>query len=158
LHIEEIRRFGMNHTQVGAYLLGIWGMPVALVETAALHHAPSHTDTPEISVLTAVHAANVLAYAQRPPKNGIPLPPFDVEYLEKLGLPVDLNGWKKLLSDKGEPKPDSQRGPVSKAEIEAAPKDLAKSKPIDATGPVILAVIIALAIIALAAAWIISRR
>ena len=158
LHIEEIRRFGINHTQVGAYLLGIWGMPVALVETAALHHAPSHTDTPEISVLTAVHAANVLAYAQRPAKNGIPLPPFDVEYLEKLGLPVDLNGWQKLLSDKGEPKSDSQRGPVSKAEIEAAPKDLAKSKPINATGPVILAVIIALAIIALAAAWIISRR
>lgn len=66
-------------------------MPVALVETAALHHAPSHTDTPEISVLTAVHAANVLAYARRPNGNGIPLPPFDEEYLEKLGLPVDLN-------------------------------------------------------------------
>jgi putative nucleotidyltransferase with HDIG domain len=96
LHIEEIRRFGVNHTQVGAYLLGVWGMPVGLVEAAALHHAPSHTATSEISILTAVHVGNVLAHEQSP-GHGIPKPAFDVDYLVKLGLPTRVEEWLTLL-------------------------------------------------------------
>jgi hypothetical protein len=79
-------------------MLGVWGMPVGLVEAAALHHAPSHTATNEISLLTAVHVANVLAHEQSPRADGIPSPQFDESYLLKLGLPTTVDDWQKLLS------------------------------------------------------------
>jgi putative nucleotidyltransferase with HDIG domain len=159
LHIEEIKAFGINHTQVGAYLLGVWGMPVGFVEAAALHHAPGHTDTSEISLLTAVHVANVLAYAEQPQENEIPPPPLDAEYLAKIGLPVDLDGWRKLLGNKSvtEPEPAEPEPPLE-PQIMTPPQTLVESKPSDVTGPVILVVVLAVAITALTVVWIMSRR
>ena len=37
----EKQIFGASHGEIGAYLLGLWGMPLDLVEAAALHHNPS---------------------------------------------------------------------------------------------------------------------
>ncbi len=33
--------YGANHGEIGAYLLGLWGMPLSLLESTALHHEPS---------------------------------------------------------------------------------------------------------------------
>jgi HD-like signal output (HDOD) protein len=38
---EELAHLGVNSNQVGAYLLGLWGMPVPLVEAVALYPTPS---------------------------------------------------------------------------------------------------------------------
>jgi HD-like signal output (HDOD) protein len=36
----EQRAFGASHADVGGYLLGLWGLPVPVVEAIALHHQP----------------------------------------------------------------------------------------------------------------------
>ena len=39
-HVAEAELHGVTHADVGAYLLGLWGLPWALVETVAMHHSP----------------------------------------------------------------------------------------------------------------------
>jgi HD-like signal output (HDOD) protein/ActR/RegA family two-component response regulator len=36
----ERRITGATHAEIGAYLLGLWGLPYAIVEAVALHHTP----------------------------------------------------------------------------------------------------------------------
>jgi len=54
---------GATHSEVGAYLLGLWGLPHALVEAALYHHEPSERKTAGFLPLTAVHVADWLAHA-----------------------------------------------------------------------------------------------
>jgi HD-like signal output (HDOD) protein len=48
-HEAERSEWGTTHAEVGAYLLGLWGLPWSIVEAVALHHAPAewqHASTP----------------------------------------------------------------------------------------------------------------
>ena len=38
--VEE-REDGFSHAEIGAYLLGLWGLPYSVVEAVALHHGPN---------------------------------------------------------------------------------------------------------------------
>jgi HD-like signal output (HDOD) protein len=37
-HQAEKELIGSNHAEVGAYLLGLWGLPHAIIEPVAFHH------------------------------------------------------------------------------------------------------------------------
>jgi HD-like signal output (HDOD) protein len=56
--LEETEReiLGVSHADVGAYLLGVWGLPTSIVETVAYHHpqrrAPAH-ESPLLAILQA---------------------------------------------------------------------------------------------------------
>jgi HD-like signal output (HDOD) protein len=44
-HVVEASTWGATHAEIGAYLLGLWGLPFQIVEAVANHHAPArHTD------------------------------------------------------------------------------------------------------------------
>src|ERR1043165_5885023 len=43
-------------------LMGTWRLPLSIVEAVGWHHCPGHSFDQNFSVLTAVHAADVLAY------------------------------------------------------------------------------------------------
>lgn len=60
-HQVEPRFFGVAHPEVGACLLGLWGLPLELVETVAYHHCPARAHHAQTRVLAAVHVADVLA-------------------------------------------------------------------------------------------------
>ncbi len=96
LHVQEAAQFGVHHAQVGAYLLGLWGMPAAFVEAAALHHAPSRTPAHEFSLLTAVHVADVFAHEND--KSGLVQPKLDPNYMSALGLDGQEAIWKEIIS------------------------------------------------------------
>src|SRR6202012_5531935 len=64
--------FGADHADVGGYLLGLWGLPVPVVEAIALHHRPDVTLLKSFSPLTALHAGNVLVSAEHPSMTGVP--------------------------------------------------------------------------------------
>jgi HD-like signal output (HDOD) protein len=51
---------GSTHAGAAAYLLGLWGLPVPIVDAVAFHHSPMDSDVRAFGPLTAVHAANVL--------------------------------------------------------------------------------------------------
>ena len=84
----ERRVLGATHAEVGAYLLGLWGLPDPLVEAVAWHHTPSKCPGAAFTPLTAVHAADALAHA------GEQVP--DLVYLSRLGLERRLPAWAEL--------------------------------------------------------------
>jgi putative nucleotidyltransferase with HDIG domain len=63
LHEAEHARLGVSHAEVGAYLLGFWGLPFTVVEAVAYHHRPSAVDAGDREVLAAVHVADTLVDA-----------------------------------------------------------------------------------------------
>jgi len=50
--------FGDRHGQIGAYLLGLWGLPDAIIEAVAWHHAPAEAHPANFCPLLAVHVAD----------------------------------------------------------------------------------------------------
>jgi putative nucleotidyltransferase with HDIG domain len=95
----ETEIFGASHGEIGAYLLGLWGMPLDLVETAALHHHPSRSLSGRFTALTAVHVANALSYEISPEKQGFVPTQIDEEYLAGLGLADHLALWRQAVQD-----------------------------------------------------------
>lgn len=85
--------FGASHSQVGAYLLGLWGLPVPLVEAVALHHEPGVSGSRSFTPLTAVHIADALVRRIQNP-NGASTPiQVDTAYLAALGLEGRMDTW-----------------------------------------------------------------
>jgi putative nucleotidyltransferase with HDIG domain len=89
----ERRLFGATHAEVGAYLLGLWGLPDPLVEAVAWHHNPSACPGNSFNPLTAVHAADCIL---REPEGVSP----DWDYLKRLGLAGRWETWKGLLTQR----------------------------------------------------------
>ncbi|MCG8555525.1 MAG: response regulator [Proteobacteria bacterium] len=94
---HEIERevLGAPHAHIGAYLLGVWGLPYTIVEAVAHHHEPDAAPGEEFGVLGAVHVADVLAHevSSREDPTG---PSFDYEYLERVGVVARLSEWSEL--------------------------------------------------------------
>lgn len=95
----ERRIFGCSHAEIGAYLLGFWGLPLGICEAAAFHHDPSSSKNTTPGTLLAVHAANVLIGQSQNKKEGI-VPEFDVAYLQNLKLKDHVPQWSgQVLGD-----------------------------------------------------------
>ena len=90
--------FGVTHAEVGAYLLGLWGVGEAIVEAVAYHHRPSICGALAFSPLTAVHIANVLAESKN--QTGGESRPIQINeaYLTKLGKLDRLPAWEKTCA------------------------------------------------------------
>jgi HD-like signal output (HDOD) protein len=97
LAAAEREVFGADHADVGGYLLGLWGLPVPVVEAIALHHRPNTCLLKSFSPLTALHAGNVLVSAQHPSAVGAPASKPDLDYLSALNLKGNLNLWDRFL-------------------------------------------------------------
>ncbi len=91
--------FGATHADIGAYLLGLWGLPVPIVEGVALHHTPLKSVTRTFSPLTAVHVANVLQHESNPQPEEAVLSKLDENYLAELGLKDELPKWRTALAE-----------------------------------------------------------
>ena len=89
----EREAFGADHADLGAYLLGLWGLPSTLIEAVAFHHEPNKSQAKEFSILTAVHVANVLTYSD---ENGESSKSVDDIYLQSIGLTNELPAWRRL--------------------------------------------------------------
>lgn len=84
----EESALGTTHAEVGAYLIGIWGLSGSLVETVAYHHCPSKSSSGSFGTLTAVHLAD---YAEHTTRGESGKEWLDIGYLEKLGISDRLN-------------------------------------------------------------------
>ncbi len=90
----EKQIFEATHPEIGAYLLGLWGIPNPVVEAVAFHHTPGASPTDSFSALTAVHVADGLSQAHEYPAARQPQL-YDVEYLTKLSLLEKLPVWQE---------------------------------------------------------------
>lgn len=103
LHVVEEELLGISHAEIGAYLLGVWGLPYPILEAAAYHHRPMVLTQRVFSELTAVHVADALVDARL--SGGADGSGIDLAYLECLGVRDRLDEWEERatqeLSDRG---------------------------------------------------------
>jgi HD-like signal output (HDOD) protein len=97
-HEAERRLLGASHAAIGAYLLGIWGLPDPVVEAIAFHHTPSECKHDTLSIVTAVHVATALESSLDRP---LPESERDLDrlHLERLGLLERLPAWQESCLD-----------------------------------------------------------
>jgi HD-like signal output (HDOD) protein len=84
--------FGATHAQVGAYLLGLWGLPEPVVSTVELHHSLEGVSTKGFSPVTAIHVAQCL----EPSPNRISR--IDTNYLKQIGVENRVLEWQSALA------------------------------------------------------------
>jgi putative nucleotidyltransferase with HDIG domain len=87
-----------THAEVGAYLLGLWGLPQAIVDIVARHHEPRARAAAGFGALTAVHVANALEHQSALPPGSPPSEGVDLEYLQTLRLERKLPLWARASS------------------------------------------------------------
>ena len=101
LYKVEEREYGFSHAEIGAYLLGLWGLPYALVEAVALHHSPNRVPHQNFDAATAVYIANLLTQEL----DSSPLSPQEdgfqnnQEYLVSLGVQEELPHWRAMAAE-----------------------------------------------------------
>lgn len=83
---------GATHDQVGAYLLGLWGLPTPILEAVLYHHYPTQCVHTEIVPLAFVHAANALVRKIRPAPEG-ENDTLDEAYMEAIGFQDKIEKW-----------------------------------------------------------------
>ncbi len=92
LHEAETRVMGASHAEIGAYLLGIWGLPYPVIEAVAYHHAPHMVQQSEFDVLAALAVAHALLPSDDASVFDADLVPdskVDGDYLASLDAPFD---------------------------------------------------------------------
>jgi len=99
LYQVEQQLIGVSHAEVGAYLLGIWGLPTTVVEAVAHHHYPSRIPHDSLDAVGIVHICDYLAHQHPvyPPVTGAmaTLPP-DPEYLDAVGAADLMAEWNEM--------------------------------------------------------------
>ena len=92
LHEAEMRVLGASHAQLGAYVLGIWGLPTPVVEAVAYHHAPEYGEQSRFGPLAAVAIAQSLCGTDDAEifngRSGA-VPGIDAGYLKSVNAPFD---------------------------------------------------------------------
>jgi HD-like signal output (HDOD) protein/CheY-like chemotaxis protein len=86
---------GMGHAELGATVLGIWGLPASITEAVALHHCPWRQRKEAFNAVTAVHAANVLEHEAHPDPTIILPSQINTAYLKDLGLGDRVEIWRQ---------------------------------------------------------------
>ena len=94
--VEE-EEFAVTHSEVGAYLLGLWGIPAPVLKIVSMHHSPHLLLDPGYSPEIAVYAADILVGE----RGGNPLFRtgwFDLTALGRLGLADRVDRWRQQAS------------------------------------------------------------
>jgi HD-like signal output (HDOD) protein len=87
----ELETIGASHAQMGAYLLGLWGLPYPIVEAVAMHHTPEAVAWDGYDLLRAL----VVSHSLLPPNaaHAVPLSHADMgvgeSYFATLNAPYD---------------------------------------------------------------------
>lgn len=85
--------FEATHAEVGAFLLGLWGLPAQVVRAVAYHETPMEAAGEGFTALSAVYAANTIQHYCESTDKSIECPAFDMEYLMSLGLTEKVPAW-----------------------------------------------------------------
>ena len=99
LYEAELERMGAHHADIGAYLIGLWGMADPLVEAVAYHHEPRKCTAEKFTPLTAVHVANSLVNKKHKSCGIMLASDFDTEYLERIGVIEHLPKWQEMAEE-----------------------------------------------------------
>jgi HD-like signal output (HDOD) protein/CheY-like chemotaxis protein len=95
----EEKLLGTSHAEIGAYLLGLWGIPNLAVEAIAHHHHPTRIPHLGLDTTVAVYVADLLAHeleAYPMGAMGKEIAEVDRANLESLGLLPRFDEFREL--------------------------------------------------------------
>jgi HD-like signal output (HDOD) protein len=84
-----------NHATIGAYLLGLWGLPFSAVEAVALHHSAEQQSRERLDCLT-LYAANLLVNRST---NAQCKDYYSTQQLEALLTPDEFTQWRSVTEE-----------------------------------------------------------
>jgi putative nucleotidyltransferase with HDIG domain len=87
----EWEMFGATHAQIGAYLLGLWGLPEPIVNTVELHHS---LDSHASSGFTPAAALHIAQFLERSPDR---ISQLDTRFLKQIGVENRVSEWERVL-------------------------------------------------------------
>ena len=91
---------GTPNEYIGAYLLGLWGLPYSVVEAVAHHNAPWMVPHDNFHELDALYiASHLVADAHSHPKDA----QINLQYLQQLGVADKLDAWREMTAELLEP-------------------------------------------------------
>jgi HD-like signal output (HDOD) protein len=102
LYQAETQIIGASHAEIGAYLLGIWGIPYPVVEAVAHHHQPERVNQPDFDVLAALVIAHSLTSIDDAAGFTIQVPPdpkIDPNYLRGFNAPFDWSEAERRIAE-----------------------------------------------------------
>lgn len=87
---------GCTHAEVAAYLLGLWGLPEAVIDGVAWHHDPSGSVQAGFSTVVAAHVGSVIHEEQAASwmRDGIAI---DSAFLGKKGFADREPVWREVI-------------------------------------------------------------
>ena len=97
LYQVEEELWGITHAEIGAYLLGLWGLPVSVTEAIAYHHSPSRVPHYRFDAIAAVYIANLLAHDNDGSVQGQTV--RDLSLLQNLGVADQLPSWEEIAEE-----------------------------------------------------------
>ena len=93
LYNVEHEMLHISHAEIGAYLMGMWGLPDDVVLAIAFHHEPGKSRIVQASPLLFTHVANTLSHIQEEEKANEAA--LDMAYIAKLGMEHRVTEWKQ---------------------------------------------------------------
>ena len=102
MHEAESQVIGASHAEIGAYLLGIWGLPYSVIEAVAYHHEPQRVAQSYFDVLAALTIAQSLVCADDGSVFDVAVPAdsrVDETYLESVGAPFDWSEAQRRVAN-----------------------------------------------------------
>jgi HD-like signal output (HDOD) protein len=90
----ETECFGASHAELGAYLMGLWGLGEEVVDPIAHHHRPPATRS-RGPVTALVYAGNALEHLLAAGTPGAPTVSVDPEALGRLGIADRFPAWEQ---------------------------------------------------------------
>jgi HD-like signal output (HDOD) protein/ActR/RegA family two-component response regulator len=97
----ERETIGATHAEIGAYLLGLWGLPWPIVEAVAWHHAPQSVQSQRYDLVGTLAAAHCLLDASSASGLGqlITGRAAHAEYLAALKVPFNWDEAQRQVNE-----------------------------------------------------------
>ena len=83
--LSQEQEDALGHADAGAYLLGLWGLPMPIIEAVAFQLEPQRCNSRNFWITGAVHVANSLIRSE----------PVNIAYLERTGTRDKLPQWQQ---------------------------------------------------------------
>jgi HD-like signal output (HDOD) protein len=101
---HELQLLGATDAEIGGYLLGLWCLPMPIVDAVMHYQAgpPPQASVAPLSLL--VHAAHALLGEHQPLIEGVPADPLNVALLEAHGWGLLIPLWRECVANTVGPK------------------------------------------------------
>jgi HD-like signal output (HDOD) protein len=98
---KEREMIGTTHAEIGAYLMGLWGMDPSILMAIAFHHTPLESRETAVGPLAAVHLANGFSHCLKQSREGGNGAAEDVDagYIAALGLTEKVESLRQIGVD-----------------------------------------------------------